>query len=230
MKEDNKIQKNEILKHDALGKFLARIGTFIFSHLATLRYHGVENVPSDDSCVLAANHQSFVDALLIAKGLNKTQRDKVSAIAAADLATKYGLFGKIMLRFCPIIPVDRSSKRSAIKTLIKARNACQAGNIVLVHPEGTRTSDGLLGEIQSGAAYIAQKANKLLVPVYIAGAYKFFSRHMSMPRLKDPDTKRRHHIDIYFLEPLNPADFDDVHALNNKLSAVLHTAESKYLR
>lgn len=227
MHEEIKVNSNR-LRSDFLGKIVARVGSLIFSTLAKISCHGAENLHGLDACVLAANHQTFVDGLFIAKGLSREQKTRLCALAAADLATEYGLFGKLMLRFCPIIPVDRSSKRASIKTLIKARNACQDGNIVLVHPEGTRTPDGKIGQILSGASYIAIKTNKPLVPIYIAGGYQFFSRHDALPKIRDKRTHRRHDIHVYYLQPLHPADYIDVHALNQALEDALRQAETKF--
>ena len=54
------------------------------------------------------------------------------------------------------VPIDRFG--NPIRGLIIAKRKVDEGNIMLVHPEGTRSMDGHLGEMKNGAAYIAIKS------------------------------------------------------------------------
>ena len=58
----------------------------------------------------------------------------------------------------------------------------RAGSAVVIFPEGTRTATGMLGEIKSGFALLAKKAEVPIVPVAIVGAYECWPRTRRMPR------------------------------------------------
>ncbi len=198
-------------------KLLSRL---LFNYVAKridLRFTGLENLPPSAPYILAANHVTYIDGLLIIAGLPENVHDKICVLAAADLATDHGLIGKLLLKLTRPILVDRSSKRGSIRTLLSARNACQQGNILLIHPEGTRTADGELGELQSGAAYIAIKSKCPLVPVYISGGYEFFSRHQRKPSYKDPATGKKRIVTIKFGSAINPQPKGDAHELTAQL-------------
>ena len=91
------------------------------------------------------------------------------------------------------------------------------GYILLIHPEGTRTYDGKLGELQNGAAYISTKSSIPTVPVYIHGGYEVFSRHMSVPHPFDWKKFRRKQVTIEYGQPLDPLEFADVNELTDAL-------------
>ena len=73
------------------------------------------------------------------------------------------------LRLTGGIPVARGANTSpALKRVLEC---LQQGKVVLIHPEGTRTTDGKIGEFKSGAEKIALEADVPILPVRIEGAY-----------------------------------------------------------
>ncbi len=215
-------------KRSFWGKCIALFTNIIIKACAEVEYVGKENIPQSIPYVLAPNHQTYIDGLFVAGGLPKGHFEHFSALIGADLRTDHGLIGKLIAPVARGIEVERYG--NPVRGLVMAYRACRAGNIIMVHPEGTRTHDGYLAPLQSGAAYIALKSHVPLIPVFIEGGYDFFSRHDKRPRLRNPETKQKFKIRVVYGEPLHAEDFADAHALNTALETTLKKMEADFLK
>jgi 1-acyl-sn-glycerol-3-phosphate acyltransferase len=65
--------------------------------------------------------------------------------------------------------IDRDDPRDAVHLMREAVRRIAKGQVVVIFPEGTRSSDGAIGEFKPGAFYIARKAGVPILPVYIDG-------------------------------------------------------------
>jgi 1-acyl-sn-glycerol-3-phosphate acyltransferase len=185
-----------------------------------LRAEGLENIPHEIPYVLAANHETYVDGLWIGHFLPREHFKVMSCIAAKDLESKHGLLGRLIIKVGRAIPIDRFG--NPVRGLIIAKKKVDEGNIMLVHPEGTRSLDGHLGEMKEGAAYIALKSKVPLVPVFLDGGYEVFSRHMKVPQGRDPITRQMREVILTFGKPFNPADFLNARELTAALTDWMH--------
>lgn len=123
---------------------------------------GRENVPTTGPVVLAANHLAFIDSLLVMYSLKRS----VAFLGKAEY-----LDHPVASRLFPMtgmLPLDRSGRRTRV-TLDRANQILTDGGIVGVHPEGTRSRDGLLGEGHRGVAQMALRASAPVVPVALVG-------------------------------------------------------------
>ena len=145
-------------------------------HLAfSLRSAGMRHVPPTGPALLVANHQSFIDPVLV--GL--AARRPLSYLARKTLfrhripsALMYSLGG---------VPVDQEGfARAGLATLI---GLLRAGRAALVFPEGERTHTGKMQELQPGVHLLIRKAPAPVVPVGIAGAYEIWPRTRTLPVL-----------------------------------------------
>lgn len=204
----------EVPKRGIMGNLFFYLALFLTKLLTRFRVKGQENLP-DIPYVLAANHVTLVDGMWICAGLPKAHQDVFTAIAGSDLKTDYGLFGHIMIRVGRAIPIDRFG--NPVRGLIMAKKAVDEGYLLLIHPEGTRSCDGKLGELHNGSAYISQKTNRPLVPVYIHGGYKIFSRHMPVPYPIDGKRFVRKRLTIEYGKPLMPENYDNVDEMTEEL-------------
>lgn len=217
----------KIQKRGWQGRLLFGLGMGLSRLLLRLRYRGREYLPEKGAYLLVANHQSMFDGLWIMGGLPAGQRYRFSVLAGSDLEQQYGLTGRIMFRVGKAIPIDRYG--NPLRGLLMAKKSLEQNNIVLIHPEGTRTHDGRIGEIKNGAAYLAVKTKVPVIPVYIDGAYQAFSRHMSVPHPIDWKKLRRKKITIEFFPPLYPQDYPDKDLLMDAISARLLEKEANCL-
>ena len=195
--------------------------------LAGLDYQGQENLPQTGGFVLAANHQSYLDGMWILGGLSAEQFERSTALAGADLSVDHGLIGRLIMKIGRPISIERYG--NPVRGLIAAKRALQSDQIVLVHPEGTRTHNGFLAPLLSGTAYLGIKAGVPIIPVYLSGAYDFFPRHAKRPHLKIPRTGRRPNLTVRYLEPIYALSSENANAVSAKIAAALYAAETDWL-
>ncbi len=210
-----------------LGHFLFLLAMALSRLFLRLRYKGREQIPREGAYLVIANHQSMFDGLWIMGGIPAAQLPRFSVMAGSDLEQNFGLTGRIMFRVGRAIPIDRHG--NPLRGLLLAKKALENNNIVMIHPEGTRTSDGRIGEIKNGAAYLAIKTKLPVIPVYIDGAYEAFSRHMSVPHPIDWKRFRRRKITIEFCPPLDPTGYPGKDELMAAMSQVLFDKEKEAL-
>lgn len=190
-----------------VGHLFFWIGVVSSYVLLRFKSSGRSNIPKKSPYVIAANHQTFVDGMWIARFLPHKHFKKMCCLAGSDLETNYGLLGRLIMRVGRGIAVERFG--SPVRGLIKAKKEVEKGNIMLVHPEGTRTHDGKVAEFKDGAAYMAVKAGVPILPVYIEGGYNAFSRHMRRPQTWDSKRHRRKEVVVHYGVPMLPADFEN---------------------
>src|SRR5579862_4106718 len=114
-----------------------------------LRIHGIENLPVDQSCVLVANHSSHLDALCLLAAVPMRQLHQTFPAAAADYF--FVTIPRIALTVLIVnaLPFDRQAH--AKKSLNLCRNLLEKpGNILILFPEGTRSTDGQINAFKPG--------------------------------------------------------------------------------
>jgi 1-acyl-sn-glycerol-3-phosphate acyltransferase len=118
--------------------------------------------------ILAMNHQSYLDPPLAG-----TACDRAIYFLARRTLLNVPLLGWVLPKL-NVIPVNQEGvDRSAIKALIRV---LQAGNGVLVFPEGSRTLDGTLQPAEPGMGLVIAKTLAPVVPMRIFGAHKALPR------------------------------------------------------
>jgi 1-acyl-sn-glycerol-3-phosphate acyltransferase len=185
--------------------------------LLDMKAAGLDNIPENPPYVLCPNHETYVDGMWVASFLRPGHFRKMCSLAAQELITSHGIFGQIMLRVGRGIAVDRLG--NPVRALILAKQQLEKGEIVLVHPEGTRSPDGELGEFMDGAAYLAMKSGAPIVPVYLEGGYRIFNRHMKWPKSFDWKRLRRMSLRITFGQPMQPCDYKDAKHMTESLAS-----------
>jgi 1-acyl-sn-glycerol-3-phosphate acyltransferase len=143
--------------------------------LASLRGEGNHHVPASGPALLVANHQSFIDPVLL--GLTTPRR---LCYLARKTLFKKPLFAWL-IRSLRAIPIDQESVgKDGIKAILAA---LQTGEAVVVFPEGERTHDGTMSPLRPGVSLLIQRAKAPIVPVGLAGAFEFWPRTRKLPRL-----------------------------------------------
>jgi 1-acyl-sn-glycerol-3-phosphate acyltransferase len=118
-------------------------------------------------CVIVANHSSHADTAVLLAALPPTA--KPVFVAAADYWFDVPVRRFIASSLAGVLPVRRSGGGSFEAMLAAARPALEAGRVVVIYPEGTRSTNGNVGEFRSGALRLARECGVPVVPVALTG-------------------------------------------------------------
>jgi len=152
-------------------QMLARIGT---STWIDLKVHRKHHVPRTGGVLLVANHQSFLDPVLVAVRLDRP----VSFLAKSELFENRYL--KWLITNLHAFPVRQG--KGDVRAIKETVERLQEGHVLNVYPEGHRTEDGELGVVQPGIALMIRKAGVPIVPVAIIGSFNSWPRSAKLPR------------------------------------------------
>ncbi|MCV7408395.1 acyl-phosphate glycerol 3-phosphate acyltransferase [Mycobacterium florentinum] len=118
-------------------------------------------------CVVVANHSSHADSAVLLAALPPATRPVIGA--AADYWFAVPARRVVATSLIGVLPVRRSGDGTYAALLAAAGPALKAGRTVVIYPEGTRSTDGTIGEFRSGALRLARDCGVPIVPVAIAG-------------------------------------------------------------
>ena len=138
---------------------------------------GLENVDRKKAYILACNHQSMLDILILFRTFLHFKWVSKAAIF------KVPIIGW-NLWLCNHIKIERSSTKSQRKMLRKSAEHIRRGSSILIFPEGTRARDGQLRPFKEGAFLIALQEKTDIVPMVIDDSYKALPLTGIMPRKK----------------------------------------------
>jgi len=148
-----------------MGYHLSRLAGRIFFRFRVIHR---ERMIQSGPVILAMNHQSYLDPPLAG-----TTCDRAIYFLARRTLLDLPLLGWVLPKL-NVIPVNQEGvDRSAIKAVIRV---LQAGNGVLVFPEGSRTVDGTLQPAEPGMGLVIAKTLAPVVPLRIFGAREALPR------------------------------------------------------
>ena len=156
--------------YDLLWVLCRTLGVSVFG----FRVRFAEPLPQHGGLLVVSSHQSHLDPLLL--GLATDRR--LSTLARSSLY-HFKPFAAVITAL-DAVPIDRNA--SMVKTMKSIIGRLRDGRAVVIFPEGTRTATGRLGELKSGFALMAKKAEVPIAPVAIVGAYECWPRTSLLPR------------------------------------------------
>lgn len=225
--------------------FLCGIPKYIFiksySFFLRTRIFNLKNIPKGDSAILAINHITGSDPILVLASLKK----KIVFIADSKLfATKLTNF--FFRKFADSIPIFKEEflKNTRIfKELFSLKNK---ENLLLgIFPEGKLNKKGDLEKFFKGTAYISYKTKIPIIPVYISNIFKgpsrksWFGRNSVAEGIITIAINIFKRIHIYIGNPIDPtaeniiADFDDLtnkKAYKEILKSINQELEDEFLQ
>ncbi len=143
-----------------------------------VRAEGREHIPPQGSCILVANHQSYIDGLFVSMFLTNAFLRRTYYYAKRKHVKK-GLL-EWLARNSNVIVVEVG--RDVQLSLQMMAQAVRQGGNLLIFPEGTRSVDGQLGDFKSTFAALALELNVPVIPVAISGAIRALPRGKRLPR------------------------------------------------
>ena len=145
----------------------------IYKFLFKGRLIGRDNIPQKDSFIMVSNHGSLLDPPLLGHALGRN----ISFMAKAELF-KIPLLGFI-IKACGAYPVKRGiADKNTIKTACKKLSN---DNSIGIFIDGTRQKNGRVNKPKQGAALLAFKNQKLLLPVAIVNSHKLIRFKFCIP-------------------------------------------------
>jgi len=118
-------------------------------------------------CIVVANHASHADTAALLAALPPSAQPVFGA--AADYWFDVPVRRFVATSLAGILPVRRSGDGNYAGLLAAVRPALEAGRTVVIYPEGTRSTNGTIGEFRSGALRLARDCGVPIVPVAVMG-------------------------------------------------------------
>lgn len=147
------------------------------------RLEGLHNVPTRGQVILASNHLSFCDSVVIPLAVPR----RVRFLAKSDYFDGPGLKGrvsKVTFDALGAMPVKRGTGRNAMIALEDGLRVLNNGEVYAIYPEGTRSRDGRLYRGRTGVAYLALASKAPVVPVALWGTQEIQPIGARMPRVR----------------------------------------------
>jgi 1-acyl-sn-glycerol-3-phosphate acyltransferase len=157
-----------------------------------LRVSGLENIPNKRKLILAGNHTSILDGIIVACAYPRQVHFMV-----ADFSFNTRPWGAVLSRL-GYIPVHRAGMTK--EAIAKAVQLLKSGHTIGIFPEGKITEDGRLEEGKRGVALIARLANADILPFAIEGAHEAW--HVPKKKI------RRFPIEIRFSKVIDSSKFE----------------------
>jgi 1-acyl-sn-glycerol-3-phosphate acyltransferase len=144
--------------------------------LFRLRVEGTEHVPPSGAAIIAANHLSFFDSVVLTLAVPRRLR----FVGKAEYLDRWTT--RRLLPALGMIPMDRGSPRRAYGALRAAAEVLEGDELFAVYPEGTRSEDGTLQEGHNGVGHLSVTTGAAVIPVGIVGTDRIQPKGARVPR------------------------------------------------
>ena len=164
---------------------------------------GTENIPPTGPVLLASNHLSFVDSLVIPLASPR----KVVFLAKSEYFTGRGVRGALMrwiFTAVGSVPIQRGTAGAAQEALDSALEILKDGLAFGIYPEGTRSRDGRLYRGRTGVAWLALTARCPVVPVALSGTQDIQPVGTRVPRIRKITVRFGKPLDFSYLQGDKP--------------------------
>lgn len=188
------------------------------SYLAKMRFTGREKLPAKGPFVLAPNHYSEFDPLIVAAAV--WHMGRLPRFMAKESLFRVPVLGWV-LRRTGMVPVARASSRTAsAQTIAQSRALVDADRGVIVYPEGTLTRDPDLWPMRgkSGAVRLAMAGDIPLIPMAQWGTQNIMGRYQKGLKLWPP----RKPVQIIIGDPV---DLSDLRERQNEPAAIAEATD-----
>lgn len=155
---------------------------------------GLQNLP-EGPCILAPNHQSFLDGLFVAAFLDNATLKRTYFFAKEKHVNKSWLRFLAARNNVIVLDLDRDLKHALQNLSEVLRRGCN----IIIFPEGTRSKDGVVAPFRKTYAILSRELGVPVVPIAIKGAWQALPSGSWLPKPFAP-------IEVEFLAPVQPGE------------------------
>ncbi|HTN03079.1 MAG TPA: lysophospholipid acyltransferase family protein, partial [Planctomycetaceae bacterium] len=164
MTRDNSDEPDDLpdpLERNLLWRTLQVILQNVLCFWLGYRARGMENIPPSGGGLMVVNHQSFLDPVLVGLPLRRP-----ISFVARDSLFRVPVLGWVLNNMYAI-PINREAASTA--SLRESIRRLKQGFLVGIFPEGTRTTDGCVGELKPGFLALMRRSKQPVYPIGISG-------------------------------------------------------------
>ena len=191
-----------------IGMTLMRAAVWITGTRFEVR--GLDAIDPAGTYIFMSNHVSNLDPAILmpriprrTSVLVKNELWRIPILARAlDLAS--------------LVPVERSNREAAIRSIRRAGEVMRQGINMMVYPEGTRSADGRLLPFKKGPFHLALETGFPIVPVTVLGTFEM------MP--KGRFASRGGTATLVFHPPIDPKKFSSIEELTTATEGAIRSA------
>lgn len=167
---------NKVLKYLFFAVFVKPLVYIILG----LNVKNAELIPQKGPVIIAANHNSHLDTLILMSLFPLRKIFEIHPVAAADYFLKTKFRKWFFLNIFGIVPISRDE--ISMKSPFEAVNLkLKENKIIIIYPEGTRGEPEVMSEFKCGVAHLAkQNPDVPVIPVLISGTGKVLPKDESL--------------------------------------------------
>ena len=155
--------------------------------------------------IFVANHSSHLDTPVVLRAIPRKWRNRTAVAAAADYFYKKRWKANGVALMFNTVPLGREG--GGTEALAHVEKLMGQGWSLMMFPEGTRSRQGDLGKVRSGAAILAAHVGVDIVPIYVHGTHEAMPPGQNWPKRKPGRFfSRRHKVEVRFGEPIASPD------------------------
>jgi 1-acyl-sn-glycerol-3-phosphate acyltransferase len=178
-----------------LYRVLRRLAPPIAARWFPLSVEGLEHVPGDEPVILASNHLSFLDSIILPLRIDRP----VYFLGKADYFESWRT--RWFFRATGVVPVHRDGGERGAGSIRAGVEILRRGGVLGIYPEGTRSPDGRLYRGKTGPVRIALEAGVRIVPCAVVGTDVAMPTGARIPR--------RRPVTVRFGAPLDLSGYRD---------------------
>lgn len=204
-------------------KFIKLALLLWFRTFHTIRFVGKENVPDRPPFIIAPNHPSYWDPIVVSLGIDQLIRffalgSLLEVPIVGSLARSFGIL--------PVYPQEGSEP-----SFQKALRVLSRGGVVGIFSEGKRSRTRLMGPVRRGLGRMAVMTGVPVVPVTIDGAFESWPTGVSIPRPYRIKVTYHPPVRVSDAERAGRQDDRDFHqAFADRIAAICRDAQEAVLK
>ncbi|MCP4449146.1 MAG: AMP-binding protein [Myxococcales bacterium] len=163
----------------------AALGTgqgMLYSRYLDTKVRGKSFIPPFGGFIVAANHSSHLDMGLVKHTLGE-HGDRLVALAAKDYFFEEPVRKAYFENFTNLLPMERHG--SLRESLRLAGEVLREGYILLIFPEGTRSTTGIMTDFKPSIGYLAMTAGCGILPMYLGGTHDAMPKGAYLPKRQE---------------------------------------------